>query len=420
MSAETLSTFDLALKTFFVQEVVDDIPYRVPFFKTISGSMKDRPTGGRSLTATWAVETGANLGWDTLSEGGDLAVSRTGTRKNYSLSVAHMSFATEFTGHLEASGVKKDMTFFYDVAEKFTNDTKKVVTMLMGILVMLDGTANLGTILSIATTNTFTLDTGQIHNFLLTMRLTVRDTASGGSEQLTSAQPASGTITSVEEPQNRFTVADGTGAAAGDTLALYEFYGATLPNAIRNIIAETGTFQGQNRATAGLEFARGRVRTDTGALTDDLIIRTAHDVMKMTRDTNPTAEWVALTDFDSERWLYLTKSDQVRYTANEKIVGGYKGVAVSTGGNGTLTLATDQRAWPGEIAMFSPGDFGFLRPTTGLSSGWVENGGTHFFQKVGSAAGRYADAKQAFWIERYNIFCDEPRNTARLTGYRSV
>jgi hypothetical protein len=419
MSAETLSTFDLALKTFFVQEVVDDIPYRVPFFKTISGSMKDRPTGGRSLTATWAVETGANLGWDTLTESGDLAVSRTGTRKNYSLSVAHMSFSTEFSGHLEASGTRRDMTFFYDVAEKFTNDTKKVVTMLMGILVMLDGTANLGTILSVST-NTITLDTGQIHNFLLTMRLTVRDTASGGTEQLSSAQPASGTITSVEEPQNRFTIADATGAVAGDFLALYEFYGAVLPNAIRNIISETGTFQGQNRATAGLEFARGRVRTDTGPLTDDLIIRTAHDVMKMTRDTDPTADWVALTDFDSERWLYLTKSDQVRYTANEKIVGGYKGVAVSTGGNGTLTLATDQRAWPGEIAMFAPKDFGFLRPTTGLSSGWVENGGTHFFQKTGSAAGRYADAKQCFWIERYNIFCDEPRNTARLTGYRSI
>ena len=57
-----------------------------------------------------------------------------------------------------------------------------------------------------------------------------------------------------------------------------------------------------------------------------------------------------------------------------------------------------------------------------MKDGWVENaGGSYLFQKTGSAAnGVYADAKQAFYVKRYNVGCDKPRNNARLTGYRSI
>ena len=85
-------------------------------------------------------------------------------------------------------------------------------------------------------------------------------------------------------------------------------------------------------------------------------------------------------------------------------------------------LTKDPRAWPGETTFFDPGSFFIQEPSSGLKDGWVENGsGGYLFQKTGSAAnGVYADAKQGWWVKRYNIGCDKPRHNARLTGYRSI
>lgn len=422
-TGEDLSNFDLALKTFYVDEVIRDIPDFVPFLKTIRGRTKDRPTGGRSRTATWEVETAANLSWGPLTEAGDFAAPRKGTYKNYSLSLADMSFGFEFSGHLESAGTRKDMNFFMELGEKFANDTKKTVTRLLGILIMLDGTAVLGTIGALPGSNVVTMDTGNINNILLGMRLTIRDLASGGTEQLTSAQPASGTVTNVNEVSNQFTVTDISGAAVGDFIAIYEFYGATLPNALRNVVSNTGTFQGIVRTTAGNTFASSPVTTDTSAYGDSMLIGAAHNVLKFSREEDPTADWLAITDFDSTKWYYLTKMDQVRYTGDQKkIVGGYDTVGISTGGGGTVNLTADKRAWPGETIITRPQDWFIMRPTSGLKSGWVENGaGGYLFQKTGSAAnGVYADAKQGFWVERLNYGNDRPRNSLRLTGYRSI
>lgn len=422
-TGEDLSNFNLALKTFYVDETIDDVPNGVKFLKTIRGRMNERPAAGQSITATWAAQTAENLGWGALTEDGDFATPRKGTYKNYSLSVAHLNCGFEFSGHLEAAGTRKDANFFMQLGEKFANDTKKSITLLMGILVTLDGTAVLGTVLSVSS-NTITMDTGQIHNITLGMRLTIRSAATAGSELLSGSQPSSGTVTSVDEPNNKFTI---TSAATGSSLvggyiAIYELYDTTLPNAIRNIVGTTGTFQGLNRATAGNELAKGSVRADTGAIGDNMLIQAAHDVLKMTRnESNP--DWLAITDFDTTRWYYMTKADQVRWTADQKkIIGGYDSIAISTGGGGTVNLAADQRAWPGEVTILNPTDMGLLRPTSGLKSGWVENGsGGYLFQKTGSAAnGVYADAKQGWWVERYNIYNDRPRNTFRLTSYRSV
>ena len=50
-----------------------------------------------------------------------------------------------------------------------------------------------------------------------------------------------------------------------------------------------------------------------------------------------------------------------------------------------------------------------------------DGSGGYLFQKTGSAAnGVYADAKQGWWVKRYNVGCDRPRKQARLTGYRSI
>lgn len=420
-TGEDLSNFDLALKTFYDDEIVDDVPDGVQFLKTIKGRMKDRPTGGRSRTATWEVETAANLSWGPLTEGGDFSAARKGTYKNYSLSLADMSFGCEFSGHLESAGTRKDMNFFMALGEKFANDTKETVTRLLGILIMLDGTANLGTVLSISS-NTITLDTGNINNILLTMRLTFRNLASGGAEQLSSAQPAAGTVTNVDEYNNAFTINDVTGAAVGNFIAIAEFYGSTLPNALRNIVSDTGTFQGINRATAGNTFAKAPVTTDTGPYGDSMLIGACHKVLKFSREKDPSADWLAITDHDSTKWYFMTKIDQVRFQAGDKkIVGGYDVVGLSTGGGGTVNLTADKHAWPGETTITRPQDWFIMRPTSGLKSGWVMNGDSHFFQKTGSAAnGVYADAKQAFWVERLNYGNDRPRNSLRLTGYRSI
>lgn len=421
VTGDTLTTFNLALKTYQRPKLHKAIPGAVAMLALIQGSADRHPVGGRSLTATWAVHQKRNLGWGPLSDGGDLAAARTNTFQNYSLSVAHMNMGFEFTGHLEAAGSQPDFAWVMNQAETWAKDTKDAVARLMGILLMLDGTANLGTISSIST-NTITLATGQINHFELDMRLTVRDTASGGSEQLTSAQPASGTVTDVDHASNAFTIADATGAAAGDVIALYEFYGSTLPNGLRNIFSTTGTFQGVNRATAGNKFAQAFVKTATGALTDNLLIESAHLVDKFAWEDTHVGD-VMLTDLDSERWYYLSKADQVRYQGETKIMGGYEATGVAIGAGGKRWLMADKNAWPGEIVMFSADRLFLLRPTQGTDSGWVENpqGGGYLFQKTGSAAGGvYADAKQGWWVERYNVGCDDPRTGVRLTSYSAI
>lgn len=420
ITGDTLTTFTYALKVFQRDKLVSDIPNNVAFYKMIQGNINRQPVGGRSLTANWAVHQARNLGWGPLSEGGDFATPRTNSYVAYSLSLAHMNIGFEFTGHLEAAGGKPDYAWIVNQSEQFAKDTKDAVTRLMAILLMLDGTANLGTI-SAVSTNIITLATGQIAHFELGMRLTIRDTASGGTEQLTSAQPASGTITDVDYANNAFTVADAAGAVAGDVVALYEFYGATLPNGLRNIVGNTGTFQGVNRATAGNKFASSWIRNVTVPLTDNLLIQTAHDVDKFSRNAKHIGD-IMLTDKDSERWYYLSKADQVRFNGETKILGGYEAVGVAIGAGGKRWLMADANAWPGEVIMCGADDLFLLRPTSGLDSGWVENGaGGYLFQKTGSSAGGVmADAKDGWWVERYNIGCDNPRNMARVTGYAAV
>ena len=69
----------------------------------------------------------------------------------------------------------------------------------------------------------------------------------------------------------------------------------------------------------------------------------------------------------------------------------------------------------------NPDDWFVLKPTSGVTDGWIKNGDSYLFQKTGSAAnGVYADAQQGWWVKRYNIGCNKPRNQARLTGYRSI
>lgn len=420
ITGDTLTTFTYALKVFQRDKLVSDIPNNVAFFKMIQGNVNRQPVGGRSLTATWAVHQQRNLGWGPLTEGGDFATPRTNNFAAYSLALAHMNIGFEFTGHLEAAGSRPDYAWVVNQAEQFAKDTKDAVTRLMAILLMLDGTANLGTI-SAVSTNTITLATGQIAHFEIGMRLTIRDTASGGSEQLTSAQPASGTITDVDYQENKFTIADAAGAVAGDVIALYEFYGTTLPNGLRNIVSNTGTFQGVNRATAGNKFANAWLKSTTVPLTDNLLIETAHYVDKFSRNAKHIGD-IMLTDKDSERWYYLSKTDQVRYSGETKMLGGYEAMGVAIGAGGKRWLMADPNAWPGEVVMLGADDLFLMRPTAGNYSGWVENGsGGYLFQKNGSAAGGVmADAKQGWWVERYNIGADNLRNMARVTGYAAV
>ena len=83
ITGDTLTTANLGLKTLFRKKLIRDIPDEVKFFTAIKNKTKNVTVGGRSLTATWAVETSRGHGYNAFSEGGDLATPRAMGFANY-------------------------------------------------------------------------------------------------------------------------------------------------------------------------------------------------------------------------------------------------------------------------------------------------------------------------------------------------
>lgn len=417
VTGDTLTTANLGLKTFFRKKLIRDIPDEVPFFTAIKDKTKNVTVGGRSLQATWAIETQRGSGYNVFSEGGDLATPRAMAFANYTQTLAHYSVGFEFTGHLEAAGKSDPYTYIGGILMKLTDETKRTMTRLLGISVMNDGTAVLGQITAIST-NVLTIGSTQIAWFEPGMFLTVRDTTTSGSEQLTSAQPASGKITAVDYANSTVEIADATGASVNDYVAIYGLYDQTLIQGIRSLVDNSGTVQGVDRSTAGNEFAESWELAAGGAAISESLIQQLNDlIFKFSR--HKKAPKYYLTDADSVRWAFLSLVGRQRYADTDGMVGGYETVKFHTG-DGPRELIKDPNAYPAETYALCLDDFGLLRPETGTGSGWFEVGGNVLHAKTGSAAnGVYADAKQGWWIERIQLICDIFRNQAKLTGYVS-
>jgi len=273
------------------------------------------------------------------------------------------------------------------------------------------------TILERQRTNTLTIDTGNIYWFERNMSLGAYDAIASGTDQLTGTAATRGIVSAVDYVGATVTIGDAAGAAVGDILCETIFYEATVITGLRTLINNTGTVQGINRATAGNEYAEAFVLdASSAAMGEDLMIQLDDLVWKFAHGEKGLGD-VLLTDPTTVRWAFNSLVDRVRYAEQAKMIGGYKAIGFHTG-NGVRYLLKDQNAYPGEVLAINTNELGFLRPTTGVSSGWVMNGNDVLFQKTGTAAnGVYADAKQGFWVERCQLICDNFRKQAKLHTY---
>ena len=418
LTGDSLTTANLGLKTYFRQEVVDDVPRDVPFLTLIKDKTKEHPVGGRSLTATWAVQKYGMQGHNVLSEGGNFATPLPILYANPSAALAHYSFTHEFTGHLEAAGSSDKMTFIKKATRKFANECKDMASRVLGRHIMMNGDGAMGTITVVAT-HVFTIDTGNIYWFELNMSLGAYDAIASGTDQLTGTAATRGLVLGVDYVAGTVTVTDGAGAAVGDILCETVFYEATVITGLRQHINNTGTVQGINRATAGNEYAEAYVLSaGSAAMSEDELMQLDELIAKFGRGARGLGD-VLLTDPQTCRWYFNSLVGRARYTDQSNMVGGYKAVSINTG-NGKRDLLADQNAYVGEVLAMDTKELGFLRPTTGVGSGWAMNGDSVFFQKTGTAAnGVYADAKQSTWIERCQLINDKYRCHAKLHTYVS-
>ncbi|MGB1226158.1 MAG: hypothetical protein ACPHCN_18725, partial [Mycobacterium sp.] len=347
-AGDTLTIYGDALKTYERDELIRNIPDRVRFLKTLKGNGKKLTIGGKALTVTWATKTGRGWGMNALGEGGDYAAEGTASFDAYTASLAHYSYTGAVSGHLQAAGGKPDFSFAARAAMETREEVSRMAEKHLGISIMLDGTAVLGQISNVSS-DTLTITGANMGWFEKNMRLTVRDSASGGSEQLTSAQPASGTITAVDKVGNTITVADATGAAANDYVAWYGLYGQTVIQGIQSLNDSSGTVQGVNRATAGNEHAQAWEQSGAGAaLSETMVLELNDTVWKHAPGEDDVYPDVFLTDTDSARWLAASMAGRHRFSDQTKMVGGYKCEEFITG-NGRRPIVNDPLCKPGDF-----------------------------------------------------------------------
>jgi hypothetical protein len=415
ITGDLLSSANEGLKTYFRKKLSRDIPDNVPFFSIVKDKSQQLTFGGRSLQATWAIETQRGWGLGVHGDGGDFTDARPMAFENYVAALAHYHWTTEFTGHLEAAGRSDPFTYLGNIMKKLSMETQKGMTRWLGISSMSDGTAVLGRINGIPAGNVLTLDETQMNYFEVGMYVTVRDTRTGGSEQLTGTLPAGGLITAVDYQNNTITIGDATGAADNDYVALRGLYDQTLMEGIRSLNNNTGTVQGVNRATAGNEWAESwNIDGGTAALSESMVQKANDEILNRSR--NKKYPGIILSDTDSRRWFFGAMVDRHRFADNERMVGGYKSIGFHTG-DGTRDFVVDPCAYPGEIHFLDLSTWGIAYPEGQTGGGWYQPGKDVLLPKPSAAGTGYADAKVMIWITRCQLICDEFRNNAWVDNY---
>lgn len=415
ITGDLLSSANLGLKTYFRKKLCRDIPDNIPFFSIVKDKSQQLTFGGRSLQATWAIETARGWGLGSHGDGGDFTDARPMQFENYVAELAHYHWTTEFTGHLEAAGTSDPFTYLGNIMRKLSMETQKGMTRWLGISAMSDGTAVLGRINGIPAGNVLTLDETQMNYFEVGMYITVRDTRSGGSEQLTGTLPDAGLIVAVDYQNSTITIADAAGAADNDYVAIAGLYGQTLMEGIRSLNTNVGTVQAIDRSVAGNEFAQAWVVPGGGAALSESLVQKANDEI-LNRSRNKKYPGVILSDTDSRRWFFGAMVDRHRFADNERMIGGYHSIGFHTG-DGTRDFVVDPVAYPGEIHFIDLDTYGLAYPEGQAGGNWYQPGKDVLLPKPSTAGTGYADAKVMIWIARIQLICDEFRNNALVNDY---
>lgn len=417
MALDTSTSLANFFKTKFRHELGNDLPGGSDLAMAIDKAARTIEVGGTSLNTTWTNISAEGVGAGYLSDGGDYPTPTQQVPLQYSLGLAHMAFAVGLTGHAEAMGSGEDMSWIGGAAKYLGTRLKEYAKVTWSRFLVNDGTPNWGLVTGVnGTTNGYITVDFPVHFVRKNETLTIRNSASGGSEQLSGAA-GSGRVVDIDEYNERIYLADVSGAAIGDYVAHSGFYGGTVPNGIKNIVGATGSIQGVTRTTVGNFMTKAIVITSTGlAVTSTSVdeLRDAVEIQAGARNGGKRrAQWWANQKY--RRWAVLAAQGQVRFTGMGGLQLGANSVQVADK-DGYTEINEDRYIDDGELYCITPSKLVKAYPQ-GMKGGYpVMNGNSVLWRSTASSGAGYADSQVMYWVIRGNLGSDEFRCHGKDTG----
>lgn len=425
---DTVATMDKGLKTDELNmRMIDAIYHGSRVMKRFSKN-KPRFIGGKSSTAYWPVDSEQGFGFAALAEGGVHALAYPDYQQIYSLTLADFSASMEVTRKAISVAKKRGASYLGDLTARKLKKVVNNIQFFLAARVFQGNSALLGTATSSNPLDgILTADgNGDMVKWLRRgMRVTVQTAA---TDQLTN--PSDGTtdggrIIAIDREAKTFTIADDTGLSTATSYDIYLVgtYGQSTVQGVQHIISQSGTFQGQVRTTAGLEFAKAwRVNGGGSALTTEMLMQARNRVPEM----SPSAEvdnCIILCSHETTVDINKLTESRLRYSdpANRGI--GFKGGKNNGGtglmihtGNGPTEVVPDRFCIEKTIYLTDPGDYHWCWPEGQEGGKWFDEDGNVLKAKT-DTAGRRADALQAHRDVRVNLANDNPQNQVLLDNF---
>lgn len=378
------------------------------------------------------LQTGDDLGFGVVPQGGDLPTPGDITSAEATLNLMRFGDAIEFDAHEMALLDSLDAAAAPIMAKKMDASRTRVLRELERMAIM-DGSGKLAKVASISTPDivldvagadyternpyTWIDDPGR-------SRYRVVDPTDGTNQVTAGAF----TLSSIVESTNTVTCSvASTGAAAGDFIV--NDYGATAFTSggvftspeftgLLGLIDDDNTYLGINRATAANAYWRATVIGNSGTLRD-ISDNLVHELMnKVGRRSVKGAvtpnEYVAIADPGVWTAYHNLMSTGIRYTISESPDIGWGGREMLSM-NG-VPLYKHSQAPRHQILLVHKDSVGFVGPKHDTSSivTFLDRNGSIFFQQTASSGQGYADKVVAYitgWMGQYS---ERPRNHGRL------
>ena len=379
----------------------------------IDNAAREEEVSGTSLNTTWPMETVTGVNHGVLGEGSNYVDALPGDAIQFVLGIAHLQWTVQWTGHLEAAGSSEQAGWLgMKMAKKKGNDLKLEAQKTISRYMLHNGSANLCQVGAVSGgVNGYVTITGgcPIHFFEEGQVIGIFQNTTGSANALTgggTGASAPGRIVQVDQVNGRLYLNDVTGAVANYYIAWINDYDKTVPNGLRNIVDNTGTIAGVNRATVGNLPAQAIVVSNSsgamGPTFVDKIRDTVLDIAGKRTESGYKSKWCA--NRQSRRDMTVSTIGQNRF-ANLDLKMGHAEMEIADK-DGDKMMIEEENLPYGELYAVDASKFVKVHPE-GMKGGYARtNGDSVFFTANASSGTGHADSTYMYWIWRGNISAD--------------
>jgi len=418
MATDTLDTV-ATLQEFFKQPYSNylgsDLPKESDLATMIANEGSTETCGGLGLDVQWAEKTGDGVGSGALAEGGAFPQPVSSSAFNYKLALTHRAYSVMWTGHSEAMGTSEKMSWINGIIEEKGQEIRDRAAIETARFMLHTGSAILGQVTAVeglGANKYIVVDGASIHFYQKNQRLTARDLSTGGTEQFTGNSGNPVLVVDVDYVNGYVYMADTSGVSVGDYIAWANYYDATVPNGLQNLVLATGTIQNVTRTTVGYSASRATVyayNAAVTALTPDIL----RDLIKNVARPRGTYKHTYVLHPTVRQWFSIACVGMNRF-ADMKFKVGVRSVTVATE-RGDQEWTEDANLPTGKFWVIDPSKFVRAYPE-GMKGGYAKRVGNATILPVYNTDGAMVDKQQMIWIIRDNHGCRDFRVQGVGTG----